>query len=74
MAMKFTDEKFEKKTHIYARGRGDNAEVCLRLIEDYEEPTFLNFEIKTAIEFRNFLTRAIEEAERRSKLIDDEHN
>jgi hypothetical protein len=72
MAMKITDEKFERKTHIYARGKGENAEVCLRITQDYEDTHFFNLEIKTAKEFRDFLTKAIEEAERRAVLPNDD--
>lgn len=70
MDVKFSDEKFVKKIQIYARGKGEDTEICFHYI-GWHESQYHQFSIELAKKLVEFFEKAIQDAERR-KLLEDE--
>jgi len=69
--MKITNEKFEKKIHIHAIGKGEDTLISLMII-GYSESTSERLTLSQAESLKEYLILAIENYKKRVTINDDE--
>jgi hypothetical protein len=69
--MKVTNEKYERKIHVYARSKGEYADIIFKsnVGRDHVDECF---DLDEAKEILKYLTLAIEDLEKRLKMSPDE--